>query len=124
MLDSFGAALRNYLKYPGWKTGSALRFWKTNDYYRADLRNLIEIGEQLDLIMVRAQYVSLINRAKTFDEMRWWIDVCAPLADMREKLREKTGAHRVRTFVVPVNGLTRFIRETGPARNSRRKFVR
>ena len=53
-----------------------------------------------------------------------WIDVRAPLADVREEFREKTGAHCVWTFVVPVNCLTCFIRKTGPARNSWRKLVR
>ena len=51
-------------------------------------------------------------------------DVRAPLANVREEFREKSGAHRLGTLVVPVNCLTRFVRKTGLPRNSRRKLVR
>src|SRR5436305_11032988 len=38
--------------------------------------------------------------------------------------REKAHPHRVWALVVPVDCLSRFIRKTGPTRNSRRKAVR
>src|SRR5690349_14212489 len=56
--------------------------------------------------------------------MRRWIDMRAPLADMGVKLGEKSGAHRVVAFVVPINGFARFIRKTRPPRDPRRKFMR
>ena len=68
--------------------------------------------------------VDLIDGAQAFNEMRRRIYVGAPLADVREEFREKTGTLRVRTLVVPVNCLARFIRKTGPARNSWRKRMR
>ena len=78
--------------------------------------------------------VDLVDGAQAFDEMRRRIDVRTPLADVREEFREETRAHRIRTLVrragsvlwriVPVNCFTRFIRKTGPARNSPRKLVR
>ncbi len=68
--------------------------------------------------------VDLVDGAQAFNEMCRRIHVRAPLADVREEFREKTGAHRVGTLVVPINCLARFIRKAGPARNSRRKLVR
>jgi hypothetical protein len=78
--------------------------------------------------------VDLVDGAEAFNEMSRRIYVRSPLAHVREQFREKTGAHRVGTLVrhggsvlwriVPVNCLARFIRKTGPARNSRRKLVR
>jgi hypothetical protein len=67
--------------------------------------------------------VDLVDGSQAFDKMRRRIEVGAPLADVREEFREKTGAHHVRTLVVPVNCLTRFIRKTWPVRNSRRELV-
>src|SRR5882724_2188068 len=55
--DAF--SLRQNRKYPRGKTGSAFRFGKTDHDQRAGFGNLIKICEQLDLIMVRAQDVSL-----------------------------------------------------------------
>ena len=52
-------ALRHNRKYPRGKTGSAFRFGKTDHDQRAGFGNLIKIREQLDLIMVCAQDVSL-----------------------------------------------------------------
>src|SRR4029077_9731486 len=68
--------------------------------------------------------VDLIDGAQAFNEMCWRVYVRAPLPDVREEFREKTGAHRVGTLVVPVNCPARFIRKTWPARNSRRELVR
>ena len=68
--------------------------------------------------------IDLIDRAQSFDEMRWRIDMRSPLAHMREQFREKAGPHRVRPLVVPVNRLTRFIWKTRPSRNPRRELVR
>ncbi len=56
--------------------------------------------------------------------MRRRINVRSPLADMRKQFREKAHPHRVWALVVPVDCLSRFIRKTGPTRNSRRKVVR
>jgi hypothetical protein len=67
--------------------------------------------------------VDLINGAQPFDKMRRWINMCAPLSNMREEFREESGAHCARTFVVPVNCFPRFIRKTGPSWNSRCKPV-
>src|SRR5438128_6056935 len=44
-------------KYPCRKTGAAFWFWETDDDERTRLWHLIEIGEQLDLIVVCAQDV-------------------------------------------------------------------
>jgi hypothetical protein len=44
---------------PARETGSAFRFGKTDHDQRAGFGNLIKIREQLDLVMVRAQDVSL-----------------------------------------------------------------
>jgi len=41
------------------KTGAAFWFWEIDHDDRAGFGDLIEIGEQLDLIMVRAENVSL-----------------------------------------------------------------
>src|SRR5262249_8846048 len=49
--------LRHNCKYTGRKTGAAFRFWKTDHDQGAGFRDLVEIREQLDLIMVRAQDV-------------------------------------------------------------------
>jgi len=68
--------------------------------------------------------VDLVNSAQAFNEMCRRIYVRAPLTDVREEFREKTGAHRLGTLVVPVNCLAHFIRKTGPARNSWRKLMR
>ena len=51
--------LRHNRKYTSRKAGSAFRFGKTDHDQRAGFGNLIKIREQLDLIMVRAQDVSL-----------------------------------------------------------------
>ena len=67
--------------------------------------------------------VDLIYGAEAFNEVCWRIYMRAPLTDVREEFREKTGAHGVGTFVVPVNCLARFIRKTRPARNSRPKLM-
>ena len=67
--------------------------------------------------------IDLVHCAQTFDEMRWWIDVHPPLADMRENFGEKTGAHCVWPFIVPINSLARFLRKTGPVWYARREFV-
>ena len=53
------AKLGQNCKYARWKSGAAFGFWKAGDDDCAALGNLIEISEQLDLIMVRAQNVSL-----------------------------------------------------------------
>src|SRR6266496_1420887 len=45
-------------KHPRRETRAALWFWKTNHDDSTGFRDLIEISEQLDLIMVRAQDVS------------------------------------------------------------------
>ena len=60
---------------------------------------------------------------QSFHEVRRRINVCSPLTYMREQLREKSGAHCVGTLVIPVDRLSRFIGETGPAGNSRREFM-
>lgn len=39
------------------KTGAAFWFWETDDDDRADLRHLIEIREQFDLIMIGTEDV-------------------------------------------------------------------
>jgi hypothetical protein len=41
------------------KTGAAFWFWETDDDDRANLRHLIEIGEQFDLIMIGTQDIGL-----------------------------------------------------------------
>jgi len=66
----------------------------------------------------------LIHSAQTFDEMRRRIDMCSLLSDVGEHLGEKSAAHRVRSFVVPINRLARFIRKSRPARNARLKRAR
>src|SRR5437762_3865384 len=68
-------------------------------------------------------WVALINSPQSFYEVRRRINVCSPLTDMREQLREKSRAHCVGTLVIPVDRLSRFIGETGPTRNSRREFM-
>jgi hypothetical protein len=45
-------------KHPARESRAAFRFWKTDHHNCAGFGNLIEIREQLDLIMVRAQHVS------------------------------------------------------------------
>jgi hypothetical protein len=55
---------------------------------------------------------ALVDGVQAFDEMCRRIYVRARLADVREEFREKPGAHRVRTFVLPVNCLSRFIRKS------------
>jgi len=47
----------------------------------------------------------------SFNEMRRPINVRAPLAEVRKEFREKTGAHRVGTLLVPVDCLARFIQQ-------------
>src|SRR5215470_4356216 len=44
-------------------------------------------------------WVDLINGAEAFDKMRRWINVSAPLADVREEFCEETSSHYVRTLV-------------------------
>src|ERR1700730_7332277 len=46
-------------KYARWKSGAAFGFWEAGDDDCAGFGDLIEMSEQLDLIMVRAQNVSL-----------------------------------------------------------------
>src|SRR6266849_1558429 len=50
--------LRHNCKHSRRKSRAAFRFWETDDNNRVELGNLTEIGEQFDLIMVRAQNVS------------------------------------------------------------------
>ena len=45
------------------------------------------------------------------------IHVRARLPDMREYFREKSRPHGVRRFLVPIDGLSRFLRKSRPARN-------
>ena len=52
------ANLGDNRKYARWKPGAAFGFWEAGDDDCAALGDLIEISEQLDLIMVRAQNVS------------------------------------------------------------------
>ena len=54
-----GVKLWQDRKHPNGKTGTALWFRKTNYGDGAGFRDLIKIGEQLDLIMVRAEDVPL-----------------------------------------------------------------
>ena len=56
---------------------------------------------------------NLINCAQALHEVRRRINMCPPLADMREQFRKKARSHRVWTLVVPVNRLSRFIRKPG-----------
>src|SRR6266478_3575517 len=54
-------------------------------------------------------WVDLINSPQSFYGVRRLINVCSPLTDMREQLREKSRAHCVGTLVIPVDRLSRFI---------------
>ena len=51
-------SLRHNRKYPRGKSRAAFRPWKTDDHDRPKFGNLIQIREQFDLIMIRAQNVS------------------------------------------------------------------
>ena len=48
----------------------------------------------------------------------------APLANVGKELREKSGAHCIWAFIVPVNRFARLIRKSGPPGNTRLKFTR
>src|SRR6266705_3393053 len=69
-------------------------------------------------------WINLINGTQTFNEMRRWIDVRAPLPDVREQFGKKSRAYRVRSLLVPVNRPARLIRKPGPARNPGRERMR
>jgi hypothetical protein len=65
---------RHNRKYPRRKTGAAFRFRKTDHDYCAGFGHLIKIREQLDLVMIRAQDVSL-QQVIVFTRGDPWIGV-------------------------------------------------
>lgn len=68
--------------------------------------------------------LDLIQRAAPFDKVRGGIGVRPPLTNVTIQLREESAAQRVGLFVIPVDGLHRFIGKAGPVWNPRLKSMR
>ena len=58
---------------------------------------------------------NVINSAEALDEMRWRIDLRAPLANMTKTSEKNPDPIDVGTLIVPVNRLACFIRESWPS---------
>src|SRR6266536_4304594 len=62
---------------------------------------------------------NVINSAEALDEMRWRIDLRAPLANMTKTSEKNPDPIDVGTLIVPVNRLACFIRESWPSWDAR-----
>jgi hypothetical protein len=87
---------------------------------------LLDLGVPVDHDQRQNHFLQLdlIDRAQSSVEMRRWIHVRSPLADMSVRLRAKSLAHRPLAFGVTVNRLAFLVGKTGPVRNPRREGVR